>query len=85
MTHEEMLDEAARREEENEWIDGAFKAVKTRFLWKSVLKEGNKDCIFGLTEGAVISSTRWYLKSLQDGTWNETARVVNDGVVGGKL
>jgi len=87
MTHEEMLDEAQKREKEAEyeWIDDAFRVEKTRFMWKSVLKEGNKDFLFGLEKETVIEMSRWHLKCLQDGTLEQYTRVVNSGVVGGKL
>ena len=33
----------------------------------------------------VITMSRWHLKCLQDGTLQDYTRVVNSGVVGGKL
>ena len=39
----------------------------------------------GATEKGVIEMTRWHLKCLQDGTLQDYTRVVNSGVVGGKL
>ena len=38
-----------------------------------------------LTEDGVISMTRWHLQCEQDGTLEQYTRVVNNGVVGGKL
>jgi len=67
-----------------EMIDGAFYVQETRFMWKSVLKDG-KDFLFGLEKQTVIDMSRWHLKCLQDGTVGEYTRVVNDGKVGGKL
>ena len=67
-----------------EMIDGAFYVQETRFMWKSVLKDG-KDFLFGLERQTVIDMSRWHLKCLQDGTLGEYTRVVNDGKVGGKL
>ena len=67
-----------------EMIDGAFYVQETRFMWKSVLKDG-KDFLFGLEKQTVIDMSRWHLKCLQDGTLEEYTRVVNDGKVGGKL
>lgn len=92
MTHEEMLDEAQKREQANEhpeiaeveWIDDAFRMEKTRFMWKSVLKDG-KDFLFGLERDTVLEMSRWHLKCIQDGTLDQHTRVVNDGKVGGKL
>ena len=65
-------------------IDDAFYVVKERFLYQSFDKEG-KRLVAGLTEESVIQTTRFYLKGTQDGWDEETSRVVNDGVVGGKL
>ena len=67
-----------------ELIDDAFYVQETRFMWKSVLKDG-KDFLFGLEKQTVIDMSRWHLKCLQDGTLGEYTRVVNDGKVGGKL
>ena len=67
-----------------ELIDGAFYVQETRFMWKSVLKDG-KDFLFGMKKEDVVSMSRWHLKCLQDGTLEEYTRVVNDGKVGGKL
>ena len=67
-----------------EMIDGAFYVQETRFMWKSVLKDG-KDFLFGLEKQTVIDMSRWHLKCLQDGTLGEYTPVVNDGKVGGKL
>ena len=67
-----------------ELIDDAFYVQETRFMWKSILKDG-KDFLFGLEKQTVIDMSRWHLKCLQDGTLGEYTRVVNDGKVGGKL
>ena len=67
-----------------ELIDDAFYVQETRFMWKSVLKDG-KDFLFGLEKQTVIDMSRWHLKCLQEGTLEEYTRVVNDGKVGGKL
>ena len=69
---------------EVDWIDDAFYVEQTRFMWKSVLKNG-KDFLFGMEKQTVIDMSRWHLKCLQDGTLNDYTRVVNNGVVGGKL
>jgi len=83
MTHEEMLEEAARREDENEWIDNCFRVYKTQYgLWHSAKKDGT-ELITALNEESCIAGTRFYLKGVQEG-WGES-RVLNDGVVGGKL
>ena len=69
------------------WIDDAFYIKKTRFgLYTSILKEPlGQHFITGGTEEGVLQVSRWHLKSLQDGTLDENTRVVNSGVVGGKL
>ena len=73
--------------EDVEWIDDAFYVIKTRFdLYTSVLKNPlGAHFITGLHEKDVIHMTRWHLKSLQDGSIDDASRVVNSGVVGGKL
>ena len=69
---------------EHEWFDDAFRMEKTPFMWKSVLKNGD-DFIFGLDKEVVIGVTRTHLKRIQDGTLQSHSRVINSGVVGGKL
>ena len=70
-----------------EWIDNAFYIKKTRFgLYISILKEPlGQHFITGATEEGVIKVSRWHLMCLQDGSLKEYTRVVNSGVVGGKL
>ena len=70
-----------------EWIDDAFYVKKTRFgLFTSILKEPlGQHFITGATEEGVIKVSRWHLMSLQEGTLQDYTRVVNSGVVGGKL
>ena len=69
------------------WIDDVFYIKKTRFgLFTSILKEPlGQHFITGATEEGVIKVTRWHMKCLQDGTLQDYTRVVNSGVVGGKL
>jgi hypothetical protein len=71
-----------------EWIDDSFYIKKTRFgLYTSILKEPilGAHFITGATEDGVIEVSRWHLKCLQDGSLDDYSRVVNSGVVGGKL
>ena len=70
-----------------EWIDDAFYIKKTRFgLYTSILKEPlGAHFLTGGTEDGVLQMTRWHLKCLQEGTMEDYTRVVNNGVVGGKL
>ena len=73
--------------EDAEWIDDAFYIKKTRFgLYTSILKEPlGQHFITGLEYEAVLTMSRWHLKCLQDGSLDDYTRVVNSGVVGGKL
>ena len=74
--------------EDVKWIDDAFYIKKTRFgLYTSILKEPilGAHFITGATEDGVFQMTRWHLKCLQDGSLDDHSRVVNSGVVGGKL
>ena len=69
------------------WIDDAFYVKKTRFgLHTSILREPlGAHFLTGLNYEDVVKVTRWHLKCLQDGTLDEDSRVINSGVVGGKL
>ena len=73
--------------EDVEWIDDSFYIKKTRFgLYTSILKDPlGQHFITGATKEGVLQTTRWHLQSLQEGTLDEYTRVVNSGVVGGKL
>jgi len=70
-----------------EWIDDAFYIKKTRFgLFTSILKNPlGQHFLTGATKDAVIKMTRWHLMCIQDGSLEDYTRVVNSGVVGGKL
>ena len=70
-----------------EWIDNSFYIKETRFgLFTSVLKEPlGQHFITGATKDGVITMSRWHLMCLQDGSLDDYSRVVNAGVVGGKL
>ena len=69
------------------WIDDAFYIKKTRFgLFTSILKNPlGQHFITGLTYDAVETMSRWHLMCIQDGSIDDYTRVVNSGVVGGKL
>ena len=69
------------------WIDDAFYIKKSIFgLFTSILKEPlGAHFLTGATEDGVIQMSRWHLKCLQDGTLKNYTRVVNSGVVSGKL
>jgi len=64
-------------------IDDVF-YIKEGVLWTSYDKE-DKPLVSGLTEHDCITMTRFYLKGKQEGWDDNQSRVVNDGVVGGKL
>jgi len=70
---------------EAELIDNAFWVEPTRFMWKSIRKDTGKDFLFAVNKEEVLKMTRWYLKCEQEGTLHLYSRVVNSGVVGGKL
>ena len=69
------------------WIDDAFYVKKSIFgLFTSILKEPlGAHFLTGATEDGIIEMSRWHLKCLQDGTLQNYSRVVNSGVVSGKL
>ena len=68
-----------------ELIDDVFYVWTTRFnLYTTMTKQGRK-MLTGATKDGVITMTRWHLKCEQDGTLEQYTRVVNSGVVGGKL
>ena len=73
--------------EDAEWIDDAFYIKETRFgLFTSILKEPlGQHFITGATKDGVITMSRWHLMCLQDDTLQDYSRVINSGVVGGKL
>ena len=66
-------------------IDDVFYVWKTRFgLYTTMTKQGRK-MLTGATRDSVVTMTRWHLKCEQDGTLEKYTKVVNSGVVGGKL
>ena len=69
------------------WIDDAFYIMKTRFgLYTSILKEPlGQHFITGGTREGVLTVSRWHLMCLQEDTLQDYTRVINSGVVGGKL
>lgn len=68
-----------------ELIDDVFYVWETRFgLHTTMTKEGRK-MLTGLKKEDVVSMTRWHLQCEQEGTLKDYTRVVNNGIVGGKL
>ena len=66
------------------WYDECFRIYENRFkMWISVLKDG-QELVTAADKELCISMTRFYLKGRQEG-WGENSRVINSGVVGGKL
>ena len=71
--------------ENAELIDDVFYVWKTRFgLHATMTKQGRK-MLTGLKKEDVVSMTRWHLQCEQEGWPEGSVRVVNSGVVGGKL
>jgi len=69
---------------EYEWFDDCFRVYANRFkMWISVAKDG-EELVTAMDKELCISMTRFYLKGRQEG-WGDTSRVVNSGVVSGKL
>ena len=69
-------------------VDDCFYVWETRFgLWSTKTKEGYEFDLglTGMTRDVVVEMTRWHLKHLQEGTLDSVTRVVNNGIVGGKL
>lgn len=91
---DEMFEEAERREKEAkqhpeiaevDWIDDCFRVEQKKWgTWESFDKNG-KGIITGMTKEVVIHMTRFHLKGVQEGWSESNSRVVNDGIVGGKL
>lgn len=68
---------------DKQWIDDAFYVKKQKYgTWDSYDKE-NKGIITSYTEEDCVRATRWYLKKLADGGFEETK--THEGTVGGKL
>jgi len=90
MTEEQKLNELARKQEfkipeSAELIDEFFYVWKTRFGLHSTMTIEGRKMLTGLKKKDVIDMTRWHLKCEQDGTLDDYTRVINSGVVGGKL
>ena len=90
MTDEQKLNELARKQEfkipeSAELIDEFFYVWKTRFGLHSTMTIEGRKMLTGLKKKDVIEMTRWHLKCEQDGTLDDYTRVINSGVVGGKL
>ena len=90
MTEEQKLNELARKQEfkipeSAELIDDFFYVWKTRFGLHSTMTIEGRKMLTGLKKKDVIEMPRWHLKCEQDGTLDDYKRVINSGVVGGKL
>lgn len=74
-----------RYQKDIETIDECFTVWETRFgLFQTETLEG-RSMLLGETREGVITMTRWHLKCEQEGTLHLYTRVINDGVVTGKL
>lgn len=90
MTEEQKLNELSRKQEfkipeSAELIDDFFYVWKTRFGLHSTMTIEGRKMLTGLKKNDAIEMTRWHLKCEQEGTLDNYTRVVNSGVVGGKL
>lgn len=78
-----------KRQRKNEClVDECFYVWETRFgLWSTKTIEGHQYDVglTGLRREDVVSMTRWHLQHLQEGDLDDYTRVVNNGIVGGKL
>ena len=63
--------------------DGAFSVDEGVHGWQSFSREGEKIIFSHSEEDCIYWSRRW-LKAQQEG-WGDDSKVVNSGVVGGKL
>jgi len=69
----------------SEMIDDVFYVWETRFgLFSTMTKEG-RQMLTGPSKEAAVEMTRWHLKCEQEGWPEGSVRVVNNGVVSGKL
>ena len=66
-------------------IDDCFYVWETRFGLFSTMTGEGRQMMTGGTKDGVIEMTRWHLKCEQEGWPPGSVRVVNNGVVGGKL
>ena len=90
---QDLLDSTKRQmkkpqRKNEELVDDTFWVWETRFgLWSTQTIEGYQHTLglTGLTKEAVVEMTRWHLQHLQEGDLEDYTRVVNSGVVGGKL
>ena len=68
-----------------ELIDECFYVWETRYgLFSSMTKDGRK-MLSGAIRDNVTIMTRWHLKCEQEGWPEGSTRVVNNGIVSGKL
>ena len=71
--------------EGSELIDSVFYVWETRFGLYSTMTRDGRQMLTGGTKDGVITMTRWHLKCEQEGWPEGSVRVVNNGIVGGKL
>jgi len=68
-----------------EMIDETFYVWKTRFGCFSSMTTDGRRLLTGGTKEGVVSCTRKHLKYEQEGWPEGSVRIVNSGIVGGKL
>ena len=74
-----------RYQKDIETVDECFTVWETRFgLFQTETLEGRSMLLGGTREGVIIM-TRWHLKCEQEGWPEGSVRVINSGVVDGKL
>ena len=66
-------------------IDDCFYVWETRFGLFSTMTTKGREMLTGAVRDNVIMMTRWHLKCEQEGWPEGSVRVINNGVVGGKL
>ena len=82
---EDITPQKTRYQKDIETIDECFTVWETRFgLFQTETLEGRSMLLGGTREGVIIM-TRWHLKCEQEGWPEGSVRVINSGVVDGKL
>ena len=66
-------------------IDDTFYVWETRYGLHSTMTKYGRKMLTGLHKKDVVEMTRWHLKCEQEGTLKDYTRVINSGIVGGKL
>lgn len=71
---------------DKEMYDDCFYVSQSRFgLWNSFRASNDEPLLTGGTKEGVVTMTSWHLKCEQEGWPEGSVRVINNGIVGGKL